>query len=741
MRWSKSILSAALLLATGMAEGQYRNYTLPCLAPLVESANRDAPETLQDAFLTGPTHFATLLDGVGAEAVTFPISTQSKEAQELFHQGVALLHVLWYKEAERAFRTVVELDPECPMGYWGLAQASEQIPQRARIFAMAAKDRCDRSRPAIEQRWTALLANYYSETEESNLAERSSTRIRALEDLSLDFPDHREVRAFLIRRLTLDPFVAGLPQPPILGVDALAQEFANEFPEHPSRHYRVFLWLQRRPDRQLDNALEMTQLSPRVAEIWRYSAEAHLAAGQSAMAALLLEAALQKDHRDLLERKLMPSQARNLAANYEALVDLLAHAGRVDEALSWAKRALLLPRSPADDTPGAERLWVNALMNSGQWKRLLNDLETAPALRASSLPRDRAARLAWKGIAHLALGQTKEAGTAMEALDQLRNEADTDETFSRDKDSIAVSRRDFETIRMLVKPAAPEDPVPSLKELSLPSLAQAGLLEISGRPEEAFRILKADLSEHPYQWLTTAMFCRLAMQTGHPREALFPIDKRFRADASLADSHLTVFQEIATLAGKLQLPENWRLPPPQPELPDSGESAGPVSWQALKAPDFELEDRLGNTYSLHEFRGRPVLLNFFLGVQCAFCLEQFDTFEPFLPSFAKAGIEVLAVSIDSSGRLKDVLGTGAEMNPGYKTRFPFPVLADPDIDVFRAYRVFDDFEFGPMHATILIGPGGNILWQNIGHVPFREPAFLLHEAQRLLQIHNEPPLP
>ncbi len=40
----------------------------------------------------------------------------------------------------------------------------------------------------------------------------------------------------------------------LAGVDTLAKEFTDDHPDHPSRHYRVFLWMQRRPDRLLDEA-------------------------------------------------------------------------------------------------------------------------------------------------------------------------------------------------------------------------------------------------------------------------------------------------------------------------------------------------------------------------------------------------------------------------------------------------------------------------------------------------------
>ena len=732
----KLIILAALLLTAGGAGGQYRNYTLRCLAPLLESIDPNAPKTLQEALLAGPQRFAEPLAGVGAEAITFPISTKSEEAQQLFEQGVAFLHVLWYKEAERAFRTVVELDPDCPMGYWGLAQANERSPPRARIFVEAAQDRCDRNHPGIEQKWIALLANFYSDTDNADLADRSSDRIRALEELALDFSDQPEVRAFLIRRLTLDQFVAGLPVTSTLGVDTLAKEFTDDHPDHPSRHYRVFLWMQRRPDRLLGEAAKMIDLSPRAAEIWRYAAEAQLAAGRYAEAAVLAEAALRTDHRFLSEKNLMPWQAQNLTDNYEALVNLLTNAGRIDEAITWAKRASIMPRALVTNEAGTEQFWANTLMISGQWDRLLKDLEADPILRASDRARDRASRLEWAGIAHLALDQTEEAETAVEALSQLEREAVIAGISSFDENAIAESRRTLGAVRKLFSSDKTEDPAASLQNVALPLPAKARLYELSGRKGEAFQQVKAEIEANRYQWLPTAYFCKIAMETGHQREALFPINRQFRIDASLADPDLSELETLASLATQLRLPEEWTIPAPQTDLPEMADDPGPLTWQAPEAPGFELMDRLGETWTLNQFSGRPVLLNFFLGVQCAFCLQQFDTFQPYLSSFEEAGIEIVAISIDSTENLKQILGGEPDVAPDFRERFSFPVLADPELEIFRKYGVFDDFESGPMHATIFISPEGNILWRNVGHTPFEMPALLLEEAERLLKTQD-----
>ncbi|HRQ87528.1 MAG TPA: redoxin domain-containing protein, partial [Bacteroidia bacterium] len=66
--------------------------------------------------------------------------------------------------------------------------------------------------------------------------------------------------------------------------------------------------------------------------------------------------------------------------------------------------------------------------------------------------------------------------------------------------------------------------------------------------------------------------------------------------------------------------------------------------------------------------------------------------------------------------------------------FPFPLLSDPSLVAFKAFRAYDDFEKMPLHGTFLIDSGGGIRWQEIGYEPFMKPEWLLEECQRLLAL-------
>jgi hypothetical protein len=62
-----------------------------------------------------------LYDGLGS--YTRKITTDSREAQRYFNQGLAFLHGFNHRAAIRAFQQAAELDPECPMAHWGVALA------------------------------------------------------------------------------------------------------------------------------------------------------------------------------------------------------------------------------------------------------------------------------------------------------------------------------------------------------------------------------------------------------------------------------------------------------------------------------------------------------------------------------------------------------------------------------------------------------------------------------------------
>lgn len=73
---------------------------------------------------------------------TFTVTTNSREAQTFFDQGMFFTYAFNHAEAERSFREAARLDPSCAMAYWGVALAlgpNINRPMQSAVTAEALK--------------------------------------------------------------------------------------------------------------------------------------------------------------------------------------------------------------------------------------------------------------------------------------------------------------------------------------------------------------------------------------------------------------------------------------------------------------------------------------------------------------------------------------------------------------------------------------------------------------------------
>ena len=93
---------------------------------------------------------------------------------------------------------------------------------------------------------------------------------------------------------------------------------------------------------------------------------------------------------------------------------------------------------------------------------------------------------------------------------------------------------------------------------------------------------------------------------------------------------------------------------------------------------------------------------------------------------AERGIDMVAIGTDST----EVLAPGLSGEEVY----PFPIASDAELELFRSWRAFDDFEQVPLHGTYLIDSAGRVRWLDISFEPFMDWEFLLDESVRLLGL-------
>jgi thioredoxin-dependent peroxiredoxin len=114
------------------------------------------------------------------------------------------------------------------------------------------------------------------------------------------------------------------------------------------------------------------------------------------------------------------------------------------------------------------------------------------------------------------------------------------------------------------------------------------------------------------------------------------------------------------------------------------------------APDFTLPGTGGQTYTLSDYRGTPVVLVFYPGDDTPVCTRQLNTYNDDLSQFEGVGAQVLAVSQqDMESHEKFAAKHG----------FKFPLLADTDKAVAGAYGTLGPLGFPRRSVFVIDGEG------------------------------------
>jgi cytochrome c biogenesis protein CcmG, thiol:disulfide interchange protein DsbE len=129
----------------------------------------------------------------------------------------------------------------------------------------------------------------------------------------------------------------------------------------------------------------------------------------------------------------------------------------------------------------------------------------------------------------------------------------------------------------------------------------------------------------------------------------------------------------------------------------------PRAVAGAPAPSFEAVTLAGDTVSLESLQGAPVLLNLW-ATWCAPCRRETPFLQDVHERFAPRGLQVVGVSMDTRGALRDVERFIDEFGVTYR------ILHDPD------GRSMDLFSAIGLPATYLIGADGIILWSRVGEV-------------------------
>ncbi len=714
---------------------------------------------LGDAFNEGPRQAAYLMGNTGT--VHFPISTDAPEAQAFFDQGIGQTHGFWYFEAERSFRQAAAIDPDHPMTYWGMALANLfNDADRARGFIETAVEKAEADGVSLTERERMYLdgLSAFLQSDEPR-KERRKAYVASLEAIVESYPDDIEAKAFLaVRQWQYKGDLELKTTEDYEAVDAMLESVFDVKPMHPAHHYRIHLWDYKDPAVALGSAARCGQSAPGIAHMWHMPNHIFSRLKRYPDAVWQQEASSRVDHSQMIRDQILPDQITNYAHNQEWTIRNLIHIGRWQTALALAKNLIELPRHPRHNTYamrgrsasyGRDRL-ILTLERFELWQDILN-LSATEYLEPTELTNKQDQRLRIMGVAHFGLGQATPLNAIVDQfrarrdakqaeLDQLESHADEEPDTSVTKPIKRTIRnldrhlKELEVYQALLSENPPDPSMLSetIRDLStLSKSRRAQLLLRAGDTESALEEARNAVDEDENEVIPLAVLVDILQQTGNVDEAVEQFEALREISSEIEALDAPPFARLASLAESRGWPTDWRRSRTVPD--DVGErpeldALGPMFWSPPRAPDWSLPNAEGEPIGLDAYRGRPVIVIFYLGFGCIHCIQQLITFAPETEAFREMGVDLIAISTDPVEKVRNA-------EESYRDGvFPFPLVSDAGLDVFRAYRAHDDFEGQPLHGTFLIDGDGRILWHDISYEPFEDVAFLLGETRRLLGL-------
>jgi len=180
------------------------------------------------------------------EEVDFATSC-SPAVQHQFKHAVWTLHSFWYPEALKDFTAVTVAEPDCAIGYWGIAMSHwyplwyPPSPEALKAGADAvAKAMAAPTKTEREKDYIAVIAAFYRDDDKLDHRTRALAYEKAMEQVYLKYPDDREAAVFYALALV----TTALPTDKSYANQKKAAEILNrvwkEQPNHPGVvHYLI----------------------------------------------------------------------------------------------------------------------------------------------------------------------------------------------------------------------------------------------------------------------------------------------------------------------------------------------------------------------------------------------------------------------------------------------------------------------------------------------------------------------
>ena len=294
-----------------------------------------------------------LFDGLGD--LHHPVTTESKQAQRYFDQGMRLLFGFNHKEAIRSFRSAAHLDPQCAMAHWGVAyaygphvnkpmDASDTANAWAALqLAMANKSKVS----AKEQAYITALEKRYQSTHQADRLALDKAFAAAMRELTKQYPDDLDAQTFfaesLMDTMPWDYWTHDrTPKPETEEILTALRFVIARSPDHPGANHFYIHAVEAgpTPEAGLPSADRLLNYAPNAGHLVHMPAHIYVRVGQYADAEVANERAAKADRTYIRHCR---AQGFYPGAYYPHNMHFLWWAnvfqGRSAEAMRAAKRA------------------------------------------------------------------------------------------------------------------------------------------------------------------------------------------------------------------------------------------------------------------------------------------------------------------------------------------------------------------------------------------------------------------
>lgn len=728
----------------------YRLLVLAACAPLFAE---DAPSGILEklghshygeSFDTGPRQKPWVMEGIGV--AHFPITTKNPEVQKWFDQGNALLHSFADFDAERTFRWCLKLEPDNAMAYWGLARANlmggggEKRAQDMIREAIKRKNQVSpREQLYIEAMAAELLPDPLHET--SNRDEMGRRGRKILETLCVKYPDDMEARAMLAFETLGDNRY---------GAELIIREILAKEPDHPgAHHYRIHNWDYHEPEEALVSARRYGEIVTNIGHALHMPGHIFSIVGMWNEAAISMDAATHCEKRYMQERMTFPFNNWNYGHNLNYLSYIQEQLGMADRAMFSARQLIDAPKDPQgnDDAPRSTHSYGIAALTREYVKfERWDDLLKENNVPWRDIFLDKMNRNYFEARAYFGKGDIDKAEKSIAAHAALKGDLEKNKglTGIYEIEAVELKARDLlargyalEGLKAMTEAAEKEfenqrqyaDP-PTYPESLYNALGEAYLKEgdSDGLAAKAFEkgleLTKNDI-------FSLSGLVRAYSRRGDLTRAQDAL-ARLLFVAADADKGLAIVAR-AMETGIKATPRDSSPGPQRNYMRTSLEKFGPNKWEPYVAPALDVKDSSGKQVTLDQYKGKNVILVFYLGQECAHCMKQLRDIGSKKDDWEKLDTVVLAVSSTAPEKNADKLKAFGNL--------PVQILSDSDHANAQRFHSYDDFEDMELHSTILIDKQGRVHWARNGGEPFSDMAFLVKQVERMNEAvidHSRP---